>query len=330
MKNNENKIILITRKSRLEELIYRFNTQSQAKFYIEHLGGDFDEYVDEHRQYKSVIQKSLKTLSALGRVHQLDRLYLPNYIFNPDDVVVVVGQDGLVANTIKYLNFHPVIGVNPDPSRWDGELLKFVESDLKTVVPEILNKRNCSLKNITLAKALLNTGEEIYGVNDIFIGPKTHSSLRYNLKIGNQNENQSSSGIIISTGLGSTGWFKSLITGANKIYDAINPRAKIPVHSKSSFFKTTLVENSEPTFDWDANYLYYTVREPFPSLYSKANLIFGKITPSKKLIISSFMPENGVIFSDGIEKDFINFNSGTIATIEVANKKGCLVTNEYN
>jgi hypothetical protein len=37
------------------------------------------------------------------------------------------------------------------------------------------------------------------------------------------------------------------------------------------------------------------------------------------------MAENGVIFSDGIEADFLQFNSGTIATIQPANRRGVLV-----
>jgi hypothetical protein len=39
----------------------------------------------------------------------------------------------------------------------------------------------------------------------------------------------------------------------------------------------------------------------------------------------SQMPENGVIFSDGIESDYLEFNSGTLAEIGIAEKKGQLV-----
>ena len=39
------------------------------------------------------------------------------------------------------------------------------------------------------------------------------------------------------------------------------------------------------------------------------------------------MAENGVIFSDGIEKDFLEFNSGTQAVIGIAERKGVLVVN---
>ena len=46
----------------------------------------------------------------------IDRGFLPNFVFGPEDTVVTLGQDGLVANTLKYLHGQPVVGVNPDPS----------------------------------------------------------------------------------------------------------------------------------------------------------------------------------------------------------------------
>ncbi len=157
-----------------------------------------------------------------------------------------------------------------------------------------------------MAKAQLNTGQCIYGVNDIFIGPKSHTSARYMIALGQQRETHSSSGIIVSTGLGSTGWLKSLVAGANAI------AAAAPGHTD---FDTA----------WDADFLYFTVREPFPSKTSAASLVCGKITQHAGLILTSQMPEHGVIFSDGIEADFLEFNSGTVAQLGVAEKKGMLV-----
>ena len=58
---------------------------------------------------------------------------------------------------------------------------------------------------------------------------------------------------------------------------------------------------------------------------SKTNIIFGKVTHEIPLKVLSQMPENGVIFSDGIENDYVQFNSGIEATITVAEKKGKLV-----
>jgi len=73
------------------------------------------------------------------------------------------------------------------------------------------------------------------------------------------------------------------------------------------------------------NYLLYSVREPFPSRSSKTNLVFGKITQEAPLKVMLQMPENGVIFSDGTESDFLEFSSGMEAVISVAEKKGHLV-----
>ena len=125
----ENKIILVIRRTRLDELIARFSSRTQAQFYVEHQGADFAEYLEEHERYQAAITATMTHLSTLGRVQKIDRSFLPNFIFAEQDTIVVLGQDGLVANTIKYLNGQPVIGVNPDPQRWEGVLLPFQVAD---------------------------------------------------------------------------------------------------------------------------------------------------------------------------------------------------------
>ncbi|CAB1244490.1 NAD kinase [Clostridiaceae bacterium BL-3] len=306
----ENKIILVKRKTRFEELIARYNTAAQAKFYIEHLGGDFSDYVEEDRLYKKALISAQNQLELLGRLQIVDRDYVPNFIFGDDDVVVAVGQDGLVANTLKYLSKQQLIAVNPDPYRWEGVLLPFKVEDLKLVVPEVFNSKR-RIKEVSMARASLNDGQVLYAVNDLFIGQKTHVSSRYHIQLGDQHEYQSSSGVIVSTGLGSTGWLKSILTGAMNIAKQVsNGREQLQQQKK---------------VDWNIDYLYFSVREPFPSRISKADMVFGRITKKCPLKISSQMPENGVIFSDGIESDYIQFNSGIEATITVAEKKGHLV-----
>jgi len=305
----ENKIILVTRTTRLEELMARFNTIGQAKFYIEHLGADFSDYETEHKAYKMAVKESETQLTALGRVQVLDRAFLPNFVFGDEETVVVLGQDGLVANALKYLKEQAVIAVNPDPHRWDGVLLPFEVKDLSQVVVDVFARRR-TFREITMAKAELNNGQTLYGVNDLFIGQRSHVSARYQISVGSTTEQHSSSGIIVSTGLGSTGWLKSVLAGAGGIGKAFG-RAFEPILPRD--------------FSWEADYLFYTVREPFPSVSSAASLVFGKITDESPMTLTSKMPENGVIFSDGIEADFLEFNSGTRALIHRAEKKGHLV-----
>lgn len=306
----ENKIILVTRRTRLDDLIARFNTVAQAKFYVEHLGADFSDYVHEHEQYRAAVAQAEITLRTLGRLQILDRSFLPNFVFGKTDTLVILGQDGLVANTVKYSTQQPIIGVNPDPQRWDGVLLPFRVQDLAKIVPEVFAGKR-PIKQVSMAKAELNNGQILHAVNDLFIGIQSHASARYVIKMLSREEQHSSSGIIVSTGLGSTGWFKSLVTGAVGIARGVTGQ------------KLNL--QAPPSFPWDADYLYYTVREPFPSKTSSSSLVFGRITNARPLTLVSLMAENGVIFSDGIESDFLEFNSGTRATITLAEKKGHLV-----
>ncbi|MEN8256838.1 MAG: sugar kinase [Thermodesulfobacteriota bacterium] len=306
----DNKIILITRKTRLDELIARFNTLEQARFYIEHSGADFDDYLNEHEQYALAVRTATAHLKTWGQVQALDRYFLPNFVFGPRDMVIVLGQDGLVANTMKYLDGQPVIGVNPEPGRWDGILLPFTVEDLAMIVPEALTRKR-AIQEVSMAKATLNDGQVLYGVNDLFIGPRSHTSIRYTIQVGKVRENHSSSGIIVSTGLGSTGWLKSLVTGAQGIVQALAGKE---------------IQMQNPTgFAWEADSLYFTVREPFPSRTSTTDLVFGQITGQNTLLLESKMPEDGVIFSDGIESDFVAFNSGSQAVIGLAEKKGVMV-----
>ena len=76
---------------------------------------------------------------------------------------------------------------------------------------------------------------------------------------------------------------------------------------------------------WDSNELRFAVREPFPSRSSQVGLVYGRLTKSETLRLRSLMPENGVIFSDGIEADHLDFNSGMEALIAIAERQGRLI-----
>jgi NAD kinase len=307
---SETKIVLVVRATRLADLKAKFATKSQARFYVNSLGGDFGDYESEDTLYQNAITQAQQSLNELGRVQLVQRSFLPNFVFGPEDIVVALGQDGLVANTLKYLSNQPLVGVNSDPKRWDGQLLPFQVKDLTQVIREIL-RGSRKFREVTMAEVTLNTGLSLCGVNDLFIGLKSHGSARYSLSTGRERENQSSSGVIVSTGLGSTGWFTSLITGATGVARAAGDYSG--------------AESQDIRFPWESDFLYFTVREPFPSHTTGTSLIFGKITPQQPLVLESQMGENGVIFSDGIEHDFLDFNSGTKATISLAARKGHLV-----
>ncbi|MBW3116389.1 sugar kinase [Providencia hangzhouensis] len=304
-RNNDVRFVLVMRKTRLQELIERFNTWPQAKFYLEHNHVEVSDYLNEHDLYLRQLVQAESVLKSLGRFQLLERKLLPSYQFSKQDIVVVIGQDGLVANTLKYLNGQPVIAINPDPERWDGQLLPFEIGQLQEVVINTL-KGKIEQKIVTFAQATTNDGQSLLAVNDLFIGPKSHTSARYLLNWNGEQEFQSSSGIIISTGLGSTGWFQSILAGAQAIMGvSTHPLAK--------------------GFGWGESKLQFSVREPFLSKTTGTKWVFGTIEPSSPLAVESLMPDNGVIFSDGIEDDFLQFNSGCIVTVKIADTQGLLV-----
>lgn len=298
----ENAVIIVN-KTRLESLIERFNTKSQAKFYIEHNGGDFLDYEVEHTVFKDSLNEVIKAFSENFKCKVIERSFLPNYIFTEKDLPIILGQDGLVANTAKYVNGLPMFAINPDLVRYDGVLLPYNIRNFKEAIPDLVRDDfNCD--DITMAKATLNNGQTLLAFNDFFVGPSSHISARYSIKLGDEVEKQSSSGIIISTGAGSTGWLSS-------ICNQVSGMAEV---------------DSRIEMSWDMDKLYFVVREPFKSRYSSVDLISGYIDDNNPLVIESFMPQKGVIFSDGIEKDFLNFNSGAIVTIGLADSKAHLIS----
>lgn len=304
---SERKVVLVTRRTRLEELLAKHHTLAQARFYIEHLGADFSDYVKENAAYAQSLRVTVDALQAWGRYQVLDRSFLANYVFAPDDIVVALGQDGLVANTMKYLDGQPLLGLNPEPSRWDGLLLPFEPDDLAALLPEVAADKR-PIKAVTMAQVTLSDGQRMRAANDLFIGPRTHTSALYELEVAGQTEAQSSSGVIVSTGLGSTAWMKSLLTGAMSIAQRLQPRRPVVQERQA----------------WDAQQLTFAVREPFASKASQAALVFGQVTRASPLKLRSRMPENGVIFSDGIESDFLRFNAGVQATVTLARETGRL------
>jgi NAD kinase len=305
----DRKIVLVTRRTRLEDLIAKYHTLAQAKFYVEHLGADFSDYEREHAAYVAARGRVAEALEQWPRRQVIDRGFLTNFLFARMDIVIALGQDGLVANTMKYLDGQPLIGVNPDPRRYDGVLLPFRPGDLGKLLPEVSVDRR-PFRTVTMAKAALSDGQALYAVNDLFIGPRSHTSALYEIELGERKEMQSSSGIIVSTGLGSTAWMKSVVAGSIAISEAFGLAGKPPPYK------------AEP---WNADALRFAVREPFPSQSSQATLIAGRITVKQHLVLRSRTPEGGVIFSDGIETDRLDFNSGAVATIGIAEREGRLI-----
>jgi hypothetical protein len=76
---------------------------------------------------------------------------------------------------------------------------------------------------------------------------------------------------------------------------------------------------------WEDRRLVYVVREPFVSRHSQAGIVAGMLESGQELVLESLMPSGGAVFSDGMESDFLQFNSGAIATVRAADQRARLV-----
>lgn len=326
----DQKIVIVTRATQLASLRQKFNTRSQAKFQIVTAkkrelaqsgvkGIDLDEMAEQ--AFTEVDRASEQYESAVGHLRQeldfsdfdlpvqtIDREFLPNFVFGPNDVVVTVGQDGLVANTAKYAVGLPIVAVNPDPERIDGVLLPFRTEQARGAVRGVLQGK-ASFREVTLAEAVLADGQRLLAFNELFVGNRTHVSARYRMSVAGRSEDQSSSGMLVCTGAGSTGWLSSVINMAAGVASLLGHRA----------------DPQTMRLDWEDPRLVYVVREPFVSKSSRADLVAGVLEPGAELAIESNMAANGVIFSDGVETDALEFNAGAIARVRTAAKKAKLV-----
>jgi len=301
------RIAVVTRKTRLQELVERFNSRAQAKFYIGHAGGDFSDYEREDDAYRRALETLHRTLGVGLKLQFFDRGFLPTFLFTPKDLVVALGQDGMVANTAKYVGGQPVVGVNPEPSRFDGILLPFEAPQARDAVRKVLDGA-ARVRRVTLAEAVLNDGQSLLAFNDFYLGMASHVSSRYVITLGDRSEPQSSSGILVSTGAGSTGWISSVFNMAAGVtrFGGGTPGQSVRL-------------------DWEDPRLLFAVREPFKSRHSGIDLAAGLIEAGQDLVVESRMPSGAVLYSDGVDHDFLNFNSGAIARIRKAARCASLV-----
>jgi len=301
------KLVIVTRKTRLQELVERFNTRSQAKFYIEHAGGEFADYEREDDAYRSALDVLRRSLEFDLPQQLIDRSLVPTFRFQKEDLVVTLGQDGLVANTAKYVMAQPIVAVNPEPARFDGILLPFLPDQARHAVEKVIETK-AKIREVTLAEIRLEDGQRLLAFNDLFIGARSHVSALYRISCGEKAEVQSSSGVLVSTGAGSTGWLSSVFNMVSGVACSRGGTVVQPVR-----------------LPWEDPRLIYVVREPFVSRHSQANLVTGMLEFGQELVLESLMPSGGVVFSDGMEADFLQFNSGAIARVRAAEQRARLV-----
>jgi len=278
------RVVVVHRRTELDELMDRHATRGQVEFFLASRGRALADVQDRHDAITQARRRLVSGIPEDWAVAQVEREDLSRFLFAPEDTIVAVGQDGLVANVAKYLAGQLVVGVNPEPGVNPGVL---VRHDIADALSLLTDPSRTRVADLTTVAVRTDTGQTLIGLNEVFIGHPSHQSARYTLGTPRGNERQSSSGVIVGTGTGSTGWCASL------------------AHDRSI---TDLPAPTDPQLAW-------FVREAWPSRATGVSLTAGQLAPGEMLTVRVESDEL-VAFGDGIESDRLEVSWGQELAVE--------------
>jgi hypothetical protein len=294
------RVVLVTKTSRLEELVLHHLTEGAARFVLESQGESIDPYKREHDAYRLALAEVRQQIPNDLPVATVTRQELPTFLFRDKDLVIACGPDGLFANLAKYVGDQPVLTVNPDPETVAGALMLFPPAAVGQMIARVQENTH-RIERLPFIKASIDVDRAVWGINDVFLGRIDHVSARYEVSFRDRKERHSSSGIIVSTGVGATGWMRSIAVMAAALARGGSPAlARLPPAA--------------------SNELVFVVREPFPSPTTGTSIVTGRIMPGVPLIATSEMPAGGYIFSDGVIEKAVEWKAGSKVTVSVGDR----------
>ena len=288
------RIVIVHRRTELQELLDRHATRGQAEFFLRTRGRNIQDVQERHDRITVALETVRASVPAEWRHAEVERTDLSRVLLTPEDIGAVVGQDGLVANAAKYLSGQPVIGVDPEPGANPGVLVRHTPGEAARLLRDaaLAGPEHLNSQELATVTARLDDGQELSALNEIFIGHASHQSARYQLITPDgRTERQSSSGLIVSTGTGATGWCASI---------ALERGGR------------ALPAPADPQLAW-------FVREAWPSPITGASLTEGGLEVDETLRIT-VASDQLVVFGDGMESDRLTASWGQEITVRLGER----------
>lgn len=291
------RVVVVYRRSQLDELTAQHSTLGQVQFLLAVRGESLEGIETAHEEANDAVRTIGNAIPADWRRASVERADLPQFLFGKEDIIAVVGRDGLVANVAKYLDGQPVVGFNPFPDTNAGILTPFDPATASAVLARVASG-GASISERAMVRAQTDDGQQVTALNDVYIGDQGHQSARYRLTVpGRGEEEQSSSGIIVGTGTGATGWLASL--AHDRGLDDLLPA---PRQARLAWF----------------------VREAWPSPFTQVELNAGALDSDQSLTLT-VRSETLVAFGDGVETDWIDLEHGQQVEVGIAPQRLRLV-----
>jgi hypothetical protein len=284
--------VLVHRRPELDELVARHGTRQQAAFFLAGRDRRLDEVEARSEALEQARRVVTNAVPADWRRAVVERADLDRFVFGPEDVIVVVGQDGLVANVAKYLGDQPVVGIDPEPGRNPGVLVAHAAADAPRLLAAAVAP-DPPVERRSMVEARTDDGHTLVALNEVYVGHASHQSARYRLEVpGAAGEHQSSSGVLVGTGTGATGWLRS----------AWQERAS----------GLTLPSPTDRALCW-------FVREAWPSPATGTALTEGRLG-RKGTVSLTAESDRLVCFGDGMEQDALTLTWGQRLTVRLARR----------
>jgi len=194
------------------------------------------------------------------------------------DLAISIGGDGTFLSAAHYIKDIPILGVNSNRERSEGALTTIDLSQLNKKLKEIIENKSL-IKNYTREKVqIIKKNKKIdteLALNETFFGNvNPHHTTNYEIEYNSKIESQRSSGIVISTGTGSTAWY----------------------YAAGGF-----------PFSREKRQLRFKIRELYRRKLHKPTIKKGKMKKDEKLTIVSKM-NHAIIAIDSIRTYLINKN----------------------
>ncbi|NEA97675.1 NAD(+)/NADH kinase [Streptomyces sp. SID13726] len=291
------RVVLVHRTTEYEELVAHHGTHGQAAFFLSSRGRAIEEVAERHHRARQALAEVAAAIPLTWRQARVERADLDRFLFAPEDVVVVVGQDGLVANVAKYLSGQPVLGIDADPDRNPGVLVRHRSRDAAALLPSALTGR---ADELTMVEAVADDTQRLVALNEIYLGAAGHQTARYRLGLeddGGVVEAQASSGVLVGTGTGATGWLRS-------VWQERGGGLRLPAPTETR--------------------LLWFVREAWPSPATGTSLVSGELPATARLRLTVEC-ERLIAFGDGMEGDAVELTWGQRVVVGVCGERLRLV-----
>ncbi|VDO56747.1 unnamed protein product [Haemonchus placei] len=307
-----------------EKQKHPFKSTTQLLQYLRSKGHDVDDMIKSDAKQKAAAAEILARLEEAHIMTQVvSRQTLPTAVQWADLVVSAGGDGTFLTAAAAVTDKTPVIGINTDPVGSEGHLCIGGKNPPHDLIERIVNGKFKYANRSRIRVTVLNRKPEAkngctLALNEVFVGEDEAAKVStYAISIDDQPMvKQKSSGLIVSTGTGSTSWYY----GMNRVEDqgvaaileaAQGMGVEIKANMRELAGEIAKKLNDKIAFEPNHPNFAFSIREPIFNATFKRTPVRGF---ARRIRLKSKCSK-GFLVLDGATK--IPFNSGTEVLLEI-------------